>query len=228
MIKQAIKKLKEEGIIINQTYFAVNKNGKPNKASLGLVFPDYKITVVLYKKYFEDAFKKYPKSWKIYSLGNPGFYKSESDLVNHIIKLLGGKSIVNTNMVSSHKGKTIPKYVLSIYADEMRGKPTEAEECFRNLLNVNDIPFQEQVPMCGKYIADFILYDRIIVEVDGGYHSRKEQIVKDNRRTKDIQKKGYIVVRCSNNEVYDGQFSDALLNRIINGMQSDIPCWAEK
>ena len=55
----------------------------------------------------------------------------------------------------------------------------------------------------GCYIADFVcLKKKIIIEVDGGYHSQDAQIVKDYYRTEDLNKLGFVVLRFKNEELF--------------------------
>lgn len=55
------------------------------------------------------------------------------------------------------------------------------------------------------YIVDFVCLDRkLIVEVDGGYHSEYEQIEKDVHRTERLEHLGFYVLRFSNEEVLTG------------------------
>ncbi len=52
------------------------------------------------------------------------------------------------------------------------------------------------------YIVDFVCLDRkLIVEVDGGYHSEYEQMEKDVHRTERLERLGFSVLRFSNEEV---------------------------
>jgi very-short-patch-repair endonuclease len=55
------------------------------------------------------------------------------------------------------------------------------------------VSFRRQVPL-GRYIADFAAPSvKVVVEVDGGYHSRRA--VADARRDRDLQRLGHRVVR---------------------------------
>ena len=55
------------------------------------------------------------------------------------------------------------------------------------------LKFRRQVPV-GNYVADFLCEsEKLIVEVDGGQHS--EMYAYDARRTVDLNKLGYRVVR---------------------------------
>lgn len=105
--------------------------------------------------------------------------------------------------------------IINGYADKMRNNPTESESLFtwileyasedkNNLFEVN-IPFKTQVPIKTKnnhyYIADFLIGDTLIIEIDGGYHKTKEQIKKDNQRTNNLNKSGYDIIRITNEEI---------------------------
>jgi very-short-patch-repair endonuclease len=55
----------------------------------------------------------------------------------------------------------------------------------------------------GNYVADFLVFHRIVVEVDGhDYHKTKEQREYDYKKTRYLQKKGYTVVRFTGTEVF--------------------------
>jgi very-short-patch-repair endonuclease len=47
-----------------------------------------------------------------------------------------------------------------------------------------------------NYFVDFILRDyKLIVEIDGGHHSRPEQVSKDRRKSNLLQTLGFVVLR---------------------------------
>ncbi len=63
------------------------------------------------------------------------------------------------------------------------------------------LKFRRQVPI-GPYIVDFLCYEkRLVVEVDGGQHSRNEAVGADNVRTDYLKNHGYAVVRFWNNDI---------------------------
>ena len=85
----------------------------------------------------------------------------------------------------------------------MRKKPTEAESVLWNYLSGNKmgVHFRRQHPAFG-YIPDFIcISEKLIIEIDGGYHLEEEQQEKDAERTKHINEVGYVVLRFTNDEV---------------------------
>ncbi len=63
------------------------------------------------------------------------------------------------------------------------------------------IKFRRQHPI-GDYIADFLcLTEKLVIEVDGAYHSEPQQQQEDLWRTEFLQDKGYKVIRFTNEEV---------------------------
>lgn len=63
--------------------------------------------------------------------------------------------------------------------------------------------FRRQVPI-GPYVADFAcLKARLIIELDGGQHSRDDIASKDEARTRWLEKEGYRVIRFWNAELTD-------------------------
>lgn len=98
------------------------------------------------------------------------------------------------------------RYVLlKEYADKNKQFPTEAESLlWRNIrarrLNAK---FNRQ-HIIGDYIVDFVCIEKkLVIEVDGGYHSEYEQIEKDELRTARLNRMGFSVIRFSNEEVLE-------------------------
>ncbi|MBP5526990.1 MAG: endonuclease domain-containing protein [Bacteroidales bacterium] len=93
--------------------------------------------------------------------------------------------------------------LLKDYAKENRKNMTEAERVLWNALRdkLSGIRFRRQHPI-GDYIVDFIcLPKRLVIEVDGGYHSEPRQQDDDEVRTANLNNWGYRVIRFSNEEV---------------------------
>jgi very-short-patch-repair endonuclease len=98
----------------------------------------------------------------------------------------------------AHRKKHLPLVVearLIERAAAMRANPTTSEAALwaqicRNQLGV---AFRRQVPLGGRFIADFLAPAvRVIVEVDGGYHGHRT--VADARRDRDLIRLGYTVL----------------------------------
>ncbi len=85
---------------------------------------------------------------------------------------------------------------------KLRRDSTEAEKViWRALRNrrLNGHKFRRQHPI-GKFVADFCCMEAmLIVEIDGGQHDRQAEA--DARRTSELERQGYRVVRFWNNEV---------------------------
>ena len=56
------------------------------------------------------------------------------------------------------------------------------------------VAFKRQVPIGGKYVADFLASSvKLVIEVDGGIHSARR--IRDARRDRNLARLGYRVVR---------------------------------
>lgn len=68
------------------------------------------------------------------------------------------------------------------------------------------------------YIADFICIEaKLIIEVDGGYHSQWEQMEADANRTQVLEKMGFRIIRFSNDEIIGD--IDNVLDIIISNIE---------
>jgi very-short-patch-repair endonuclease len=87
------------------------------------------------------------------------------------------------------------KDALALHAHTMRQAPTDSEARLWRALRASQlgVAFRRQVPLLG-FIADFYAPGvRLIVEVDGGYHSHR--VTTDARRDRKLERAGYRVVR---------------------------------
>lgn len=93
--------------------------------------------------------------------------------------------------------------LLKGFARENRKNPTLAEKVLWNYLRGKalGVKFLRQ-HILGDYIGDFVATDiKLVIEVDGGYHSQYLQQQKNNDRSEFINNMGYEVVRFSNEEI---------------------------
>ena len=93
----------------------------------------------------------------------------------------------------------------------MRKCPTEAEAVLWNYLSGDKlgVHFRRQHPIYG-YIPDFVcINQKLVIEIDGGYHLEGEQPEKDAERTSYLNQAGYVVLRFTNDEVI-GNIDDVL------------------
>ena len=99
-----------------------------------------------------------------------------------------------------------PSYygLLKVYASENKKYQTEAEKMLWLHLRGNKLGlhFRRQ-HIIGCYIADFVcLKKKIIIEVDGGYHSQYAQAIKDYYSTEKLESLGFKVLRFRNEDIY--------------------------
>lgn len=88
----------------------------------------------------------------------------------------------------------------------MRRKPTPSESLLYNALLIElrpfDVVLKSQEPI-SYYIADFIIYPkRVVIEVDGGYHSTLKQQAYDQRRDSAFRALGITTLRIQSRRVY--------------------------
>ena len=112
--------------------------------------------------------------------------------------------------------------MLKEHAEHNRKNPTEAESVLWNCLRSNKlgVKFRQQ-HVIGEYIADFLCVEKkLIIEVDGGYHSKPEQQKADSSRSQYFYERGYVEMRFTNEEVLSD--IDMVLNRIEHILQSPL------
>ena len=99
----------------------------------------------------------------------------------------------------------------------LRKRLTDAEKVLWKHLRAKQLQglkFRRQEPI-GKYVVDFVCYQkRIVVEVDGGQHSKESS--KDEERDRWFQKEGYKVLRFWNNDVLTN--TDGVLEVIMKNV----------
>lgn len=104
----------------------------------------------------------------------------------------------------------------------MRRYPTDAKGVLWRKLRdrqLGGVKFRRQYPV-GPYIVDFYCPERnLIVEVDGGQHTKNQEA--DERRTQELKKLGYHVLRFWNHEVLN--LTDAVLEKILQEIEIPHP-----
>lgn len=94
--------------------------------------------------------------------------------------------------------------LLKDLAKKNKQNMTEAEKYLWNYLRGNSlgVRFRKQ-QVIDDYIVDFVcLSKQLIIELDGGYHSEKEQMEFDRIRTEQLEYLGFRVIRFTNQEVF--------------------------
>lgn len=93
--------------------------------------------------------------------------------------------------------------VLKENQERLKKEPTEAEKIVWERLRNHQLgtKFRRQ-HIIDNYIADFVsLEKKLIIEVDGEYHSTPKQKDKDKERTLHLESLGYHLLRFTNNEI---------------------------
>lgn len=99
-----------------------------------------------------------------------------------------------------HRGAPISSFKK---AKELRENMTPAELKLWEALKGNKlgVKFRREHPVL-FYIVDFYCHKmKLVVEVDGGYHNKEEQKIKDAERTANLEGIGLQVIRFTNDEV---------------------------
>ena len=117
------------------------------------------------------------------------------------------------------------KYLQS-YARENKQSMTKAEACLwkyalskRQMLGY---AFRRQRPVL-NYIVDFIcLKLKLVIEVDGYTHQLRENEIKDVKRQKEIESKGFTVLRFKDEEVLNN------MNQVRTAVQVQIEVLLEE
>lgn len=107
-------------------------------------------------------------------------------------------------------------------AKENRKCQTDEEELLWFHLSKNQlgVHFRRQ-HIIGCYIADFVcLKAKLIVEVDGGYHSQEKQKLQDYLRTVDLNAMGFEVIRFRNEEIRENLpvVLDVIFDKVVHNL----------
>lgn len=107
------------------------------------------------------------------------------------------------------------------YGFENRAKLTQGEQAMLAILRSLGWRFNVEHPI-GNYIADFYVYRfRMVIEVDGGYHSHYSQKQRDKRRDRWMVWKGYLVARFTNEQVISNP--DAVKAELLSRLEPKNP-----
>ena len=93
--------------------------------------------------------------------------------------------------------------LLKDYAKKNRRNSTTAENVlWQNIRNKQlGVEFRRQ-HVIGDFIVDFVCLDKmLVIEVDGGYHTERDQLEDDETRARILNSLGFWVVRFSNERV---------------------------
>ena len=105
-------------------------------------------------------------------------------------------------------------------AEELRNRLTPSEEVLWKSIHINEwkLKFRRQHPI-GIYVADFYCHKiKLIIEIDGSIHHKKEIKDYDIKRENDLKSWGYSIIRFSNDQVL--KQSEAVLTEINSLVQN--------
>lgn len=137
-------------------------------------------------RYIKKWFNENPKTVKIYYIES------------RICELIRNRRYITKTKENAELKR---KYLIS--------NATQSELHLKQYLDENKIAYKFQEIIYIKdefgiisnyYIVDFLI-NKTVIEVDGGYHLKKQQIVRDKIRSNEIEKMGYRVVRITNEDV---------------------------
>jgi very-short-patch-repair endonuclease len=112
---------------------------------------------------------------------------------------LSDRSVVDKAIEEARKIRRREK--IEGYGTENREELTRGEQAMFRILRELAWRFNTEHPI-GNYIADFYVHQfRMVIEVDGGYHTEYAQRQRDKRRDRWMVWKGYRVVRFTNDQV---------------------------
>jgi very-short-patch-repair endonuclease len=98
---------------------------------------------------------------------------------------------------------------------KLRHRPTEAERCLWKRLRLKHLGyvFHRQKPI-GGYIADFYCPEaKIVIEIDGDYHSSTETADNDRVRDEIMHNLGMTILRIPNSEILND--TDRVISKIM-------------
>lgn len=95
--------------------------------------------------------------------------------------------------------------VANQFARNLRRNTTNAEQKLWHelrLLKKEGRHFRRQVPIAG-FVADFACFrTRLVIELDGGQHNTPDGLVRDRERTRQLEARGFRVLRFWNVDVF--------------------------
>ena len=112
--------------------------------------------------------------------------------------------------------------IIRSHAKQLRRELTQEERLLWYLLRsrrFSRYKFRRQHPV-GHYILDFACCEaRLAIELDGGQHDERYEY--DVQRTVWLNKKGWMIMRFWNNELWQNE--EAVLERIFEALQMLLP-----
>jgi len=136
---------------------------------------------------------------------SPFFGKVRSEEIRHKIS----EALKGRHVTAEEKQKIRAARLRQVFPQ----KDTKPERLMQALLTTKGIYFEKHVPLLGQ--PDLFIPPRLCIFVDGDYwHKLAKQIARDNRVTEGLTRRGYIVLRFWEHEIYNS--TDVVWNHINN------------
>lgn len=159
----------------------------------------------------------------LYRVGDKGYCSQHrTEAVARIEKFGNPRRVKRTakrsTVVLKHVDKPSRTELLIRRRESLFANPTPSEAILRSLLPPSWV-FQ---PILYGYIPDFLhRKGKLIVEVDGSPHFTKQGIRRDALRTARLEKRGYKVIRFTNNQVCS--HTDEVISKIMEELNGRVP-----
>lgn len=142
---------------------------------------------------------------RLFAKQKPRHFHTKKEMANI------AKQKAKSKKLRKEKRREKAKDVVREHAKQHRREMTPAETLLWSHLQQWRKPFKcHPQHAIGFRIADFAFcVQRVIVEVDGGYHLQADQRVEDAKRTMYLKKCGFSVIRFTNDQVME-QVADVL------------------
>ena len=121
---------------------------------------------------------------------------------------------------------------LQPFANKLRKRMTKAEACLWKYVfrarKLKGYQFRRQRPVL-NYIADFMCMElMLVIEADGITHHWEETMVKDKKKTADLEAAGFTVLRFTDEEILNNihavrSFLEEWIEKKVNGTVQSAP-----
>jgi len=137
----------------------------------------------------------------IENLSNGRFLVCEMGLRWHLAKTVNeARCLVEKLRIQEVNTDSITRQWMEDRADLFRAHPTEGARVVRTILEGMGLGFREQV-VIGWRIADFLIEDRVVLEVDGDARRARKTRLDGRCRDADLLQSGFLVLRVEERDV---------------------------
>ncbi|MDP2877010.1 MAG: ribonuclease HI [Holophaga sp.] len=161
----------------------------------------------------------------IENLSNGRFLVCEMGLRWHLTKTLTeARCLVEKLRIQEVNTDSITRQWMEDRADLFRAHPTEGALAVRTILEGMGLGFREQV-VIGWRIADFLIEDRVVLEVDGDTRCARKTRLDGRCRDADLLQSGFLVLRLEERDVVSHPME---VERSIGALMDDAAMLGDK